>query len=165
MFIVSPAHAGIASPYVIDFFPEGTQINNTIMLGFFGPGNAPNAGVGYEITDVRLVIEFTTAGGFDAANLVLGLVAPAGSNSIFLTGADLGWSGGGTFSEDLHFTDLNGAIGPGLWTFDVYGENDLLQYSGTFSDDTRWEIYLNPIPAPGAIAALGVAALVPRRRR
>ncbi|MEZ6210867.1 MAG: hypothetical protein R3B46_06425 [Phycisphaerales bacterium] len=63
--IASSTLAGaIPSPYVIDFFPDSTQINNTIQLVFFGPGNAPNAAVGYEITNVRLNIEFTTASTF-----------------------------------------------------------------------------------------------------
>lgn len=163
----APVFAGaIPSPYVIDFFPDDTQINNTVQLVFFGPGNAPNAAVGYEITNVRLVIDFTTAGDFQAENLHLLMTANAGSTFISITGADLGWSGQGSFSEDVNFSDLNGVIGPGLWTFDLQSfepVGDIFAYSGSFSAETRFEVSL--IPSPSAIGVAGLAGALRRRRR
>ena len=167
--IASSTLAGaIPSPYVIDFFPDSTQINNTIQLVFFGPGNAPNAAVGYEITNVRLNIEFTTASTFQAENLLINLIANSGTTFISVSGADLGWSGQGTFNSDVNFTDLNGIIGPGLWSFEVQsvdpvGPGPIFAYSGSFSSDTRFEVSL--IPAPGTFALIGGAAAVGLRRR
>jgi hypothetical protein len=160
------AHAGmVESPFTIDFFPSGVKNNNIIQLVFFGPGNGPNEGVGYEITNTTLFITFTTAGGFDAADLNVLLVAPAGNEFILFEGSEFGWSGQGSFTETVSFSDLNGAINPGLWTFDVTGDTPNLTYSGAFSADTRWEVELAPVPGPGGLAALGLLHLLGRRRR
>lgn len=166
--VVAPALGGaIPSPYVIDFFPDETSINNTVQLVFFGPGNLPNAAVGYEITNVRLNIEFTTAGDFQAENLLINLIANSGTTFISVSGADLGWSGQGTFSDDVNFSDLNGIIGPGLWNFELQSVEPVgggfFAYSGSFSADTRFEVSL--IPAPGAAGLLAFAGLVGSRRR
>lgn len=166
---VSPAIAGsIPSPYVIDFFPDDTQINNTVQLVFFGPGNAPNAAVGYEITNVRLAIDFTTAGDFQAENLRINLIANSGTTFISVSGADLGWSGQGSFSEDVNFSDLNGVIGPGLWSFELQSVEpvgDFFAYSGSFSAETRFEVSLIPAPSALGVAGLAGAGALRRRRR
>lgn len=155
--VSSTTHAGIdfSVPYVIDFFPEGLQVNNTVQLGFFGPGQVPNGGAGHFITGTRLYITFTTAAGFDAAELYVQLVAPAGNSFIFVSGESLGWSGQGTFSAELIFDDLNGEINNGIWTFDIGGTGALNAYSGTFSNDTRWEVDLSEF-APGDLDGNGI---------
>ncbi len=166
LVLALPASAGlVTSPYVIDFFPSGVKTNNIIQLGFFGPGNGPNEGVGYQITSTTLHINFTTAGTFDAAKLNVLLVAPAGETFILFQGSDVGWSGQGTFSGNFVFDNLNGPIQPGLWTFDVTGDTPLQTYSGKFSDDTRWIVNLEPVPGPAGAALLGIAAIAGRRRR
>jgi hypothetical protein len=134
------------NPYSIDFFPDTVQTNWSVMLGFFGPCDTPNGGVGYQIDSTRLVIGFTTAAGFQAEDLFVQLVAPAGKTFIFVSGASLGWSGQGTFEADLEFEDLNGEIGEGLWTFDVWAAGSG-GYSGAFTSDTRWDIELSPVGA------------------
>lgn len=171
--LASPVFAGaVTSPYVIDFFPEGEEINNTLQLLFFGPGNGPNEGVGYEITNVNLDIEFTTAGDFQAENLLIQLTANSGDGFIAVSGADLGWSGQGTFSESIDFSNLNGVIGPGIWTFDLMSVDPVIKdpfpifaYSGTFSDDTRFEVTLIPSPTSAALLAPGAMFAARRRRR
>ena len=142
------ADIDFSQPYVVDFFPSGVKLNNTIQLLFFGPGNQPNAGAGHFITETRLFVSFTTAGSFDASDLTMQLVAPSGTTFIYVTGASLGWSGQGTFTASLTFDDLNGQIQNGLWVFDVGGDTPLNAYSGTFSEDTRWEVDLSEF-APG----------------
>ena len=90
----APAFAG--DPYVIDFFPKGQQIDHTIQLRFLGPTEGT-------ITNARLSLDFTTAQGFNAADLTILLVAPVAGegNFWFLTGEDLGWSGQGTFHANV----------------------------------------------------------------
>ncbi len=153
----SGAHAAV---HAIDFFPEGEQINNIIMFRFLGP-------TGVTIEQTRLVAEFTTANEFQAENMVMLLVAPVGEGFIFLTGADLGWFGEGTFSVDMTFDDLNGVTAPALWGFELYGlDGDPPIYSGTFSDNSRWEIIGPDVPAPaaGALFAMGGVFALRRRR-
>jgi len=163
---VLPARGAI---YTIDFFPEGLQTDHIIQLGFLPSLVIPDI-VGGTLDNARLVIDFTTANNFDAANLFLLLVArtpgsPAGG-AWALTGEDLGWSGQGHFASDISTSDLNGVITPGAWTFDLYATvGDPPGYSGTFSDDTRFEITYTPVPEPSALALLLPAAIAALRRR
>src|SRR5687767_8781780 len=123
----TPAFAG--EPYVVDFFPEGQQINHTIQLRFLGPTEGT-------VTGVRLSVDFTTAAGFDAKDLAILFVAPVATegNFWFLTGEDLGWNGQGTFHANVSTAEMNGALGPGLWVNDIGSVLDPPAYSGTFSD-------------------------------
>ncbi len=155
-----------AETVVIDHFPKLPQTNSTIQLRFLGPDEGT-------ITQTRLFIDFTTSDGFDAADLTIQLVAtvtpedPKGG-FWFLTGEDLGWSGQGTFTATVSTTMLNGELHPGLWGFDLGSLNDPPAFSGAFSESSRFEVDITPIPEPtGAAAALvgACAALVRRRRR
>src|SRR5688500_3992245 len=154
----APARAG--DPYVVDFFPEGQQIDHTIQLRFFGP----NEGT---ITDVRLNVDFTTAAGFDAADLTILFVAPVASegNFWFLTGEDLGWSGQGTFHANVNTNEMNGALQQGLWRNDIGSVLDPPAYSGTFSDTSHFEVDITPIPEPPCAAVIVLAMAVSARRR
>src|SRR5687768_7745440 len=157
--LASPALAG--ETFVVDFFPEGQQINHTIQLRFFGP----NEGT---VTGARLVVDFTTAAGFDAKDLTMLLVAPidGDTNFWFLTGEDLGWMGQGTFHADVSTTDIMGTLGPGLWANDIGSVLDPPAYSGTFSDTSHYEVSITPIPEPsGGLVALGLIGFTLRRKR
>lgn len=64
-----------------------------------------------------------TSGGLDAADLILSLQAPSTGVPVWqLTGADLGWSGTGTFTANLSTGVLNGPIdfGDPLPDFSLY---------------------------------------------
>src|SRR5688572_31935505 len=100
-FFTAPTLAG--DPYVVDFFPEGQQIDHTIQLRFLGPTEGT-------ITDVRLNVDFTTAAGFDAKDLTILFVAPVATegNFWFITGEDLGWTGQGTFHANVSTSEMNG---------------------------------------------------------
>jgi hypothetical protein len=158
-FFTPSAFAG--DPYVIDFFPEGEQINHTIQLRFLGPTEGT-------ITNARLSVDFTTAQGFRAEDLTILLVAPVAGegNFWFLTGEDLGWSGHGTFHANVSTNEMNGVLQPGLWGNDIGSINDPPAYSGTFSDTSHFEIDIAPVPEPacGALVGLGVIGLARRRR-
>ena len=158
--ITAPALAG--DPYVIDFFPEGEHIDNTIQLRFLGPSEGT-------VTNARLSVDFTTAQGFRAEDLTILLVVPvaAEGNFWFLTGEDLGWSGHGTFHASISTNDVNGALQPGLWGNDIGSINDPPAYSGTFSDTSHFEIDIQPVPEPacGVLMCVGLIGLVRRRRR
>ena len=140
--------------------PDGVKHDNIIQLGFLGPTEGT-------ITETRLYVDFTTADGFDAANLFMLLVANAGETFISVTGADLGWSGEGSFSAEMAYDNLNGMLDEGIWIFDVYAtEGDPPAYSGEFSPSTRWEVDITPVPAPATAGVLmvGVGILARRRR-
>ncbi len=103
--------AASAVPYVVDFFPDGQQINNIIQLRFIGP-------IEGQITQSRLFIDFTTAQGFRAEDLVIQLVAPVipaepDGNFWLITGEDLGWNGHGSFSAQVTSDTLNGVLQQG----------------------------------------------------
>ena len=153
------AGASSAAVHTIDFFPEGEQANNLLMLRFLGP-------TGVTIESTRLVAEFTTSNGFQAENLVMLLVAPVGEGFVFVSGKDLGWVGEGTFSIDMSFDDLNGVTAPALWGFEIWSlEGDPPLYSGSFSESSRWEIIGPDVPAPASLGVLGAGGLVALRRR
>jgi hypothetical protein len=129
---------------VVDFFPDSPQHHAIQQLRFIGP----DAGI---ITNTRLVITFTTLDGFDAANLTIllaGHVIPEDPDGgyWFITGADLGWSGQGTFSADVSTHMLDGELVPGAWLFDLGSPFDPPAYSGQFSEDTRFELTIAAAP-------------------
>jgi hypothetical protein len=168
---VSGVSTATANLYTIDFFPSGPHTNNIIMLGFLPSLVVPDL-VGGTLDNARLVINFTTLDGFDAADLFLLLVARTPTSTSggawAITGADLGWSGQGNFVSDISTSELNGIVEGGAWTFDVYATvGDPPVYSGTFSDDTRFEITYTPVPEPaglGMLLLLGCWCLLRRPR-
>lgn len=157
------AGAAEADLYTLDHFPSGLHIDHTIQLRLLGPTEG-------RITSTRLVLGFEAANGFDAADLTILLLAPSapdkGSEGFwFMTGKDLGWSGPGPHSIDVTSNILNGELFQGLWLNDIGSLNDPPAYSGTFTEDSRFEVTIEPIPAPSAAAALASAGLLGLRRR
>lgn len=160
------AATGLARPQteIVDFFSD-TEGNIGVELVFIRPHLT-----GRTIVETRLIIDFTPAAGYDAGDLNLLLTAPVLSDPgedgfIYLNMRDdLGWSGQGTFSAMLSFSNLNGVLQPGVWTTSMLGTGDPPLLAGAFSPATRWEI--DTVPAPGAatLAALGLSAMLRRRR-
>ncbi len=164
-FLALSAAPALAETFTVDFFPEGLQTNNTIQLRFLGPDEG-------QITQTRLFLDFTTAPGFNAEDLTVQLVAPVtpadpNGGFWFVTGEDLGWSGQGSFTATLTTNMVNGELHPGLWGFDLGSVNDPPAYSGTFSDTSRFEVDIAPIPEPGGLLILatvvGFASMRGRR--
>src|SRR5262249_14974326 len=72
-------------------------------------GLGPSGG---EIVGASLDVSFTATGNFNAADIgaYLNLNLQAGGASFGFSGAQLGWSGQGTFTAHLVSTNLNGTI-------------------------------------------------------
>ena len=146
--LVSPARA---DTYTIDFFPELPQSSGLQQL-IFVPRFVDPYLVGSTITQTRLVLSFTTSGGFDAAGLDLLITARVDNQDTYgvweVTGADLGWSGQGTFTADITTAALNGTVLNGVWSHDLSGppsDDGPLPYSGEFTADSRIEVTYAPV--------------------
>lgn len=98
------------------------------MFGSFGDENGPITG---RIIGTTLVIHYTTTGSQDAADFHYTFDVPvldAAESHIGLNGADLGWSGQGTFHYVLENSDLyNGTIRQGRFATEMVG-------GGAFTD-------------------------------
>jgi hypothetical protein len=156
----SPASIASAQPiqtYTFDFFPELPIMGGQTSLSF-DPRLAEPALAGATITQTRVFVTFTTLDGFDAGELGIQLTTPIfdspGGGIILLTGADLGWSGEGTFTATIATEDLNGSIpvdGRFVCFFDMYRvESDPAIFSGSFSEDSRIELDYIPGQPPCA---------------
>lgn len=155
--VAGSAHAEILT--VRYDFPEVGNVS--FLFGFFGGEHGPVAG---HILSTTLVIEaYTTTGDQDAADFFMDFVVPvtgAQSDFIRLTGADLGWSGQGSFQHSFTTDIYNGEIREGRFGAEYWG-------GGTFVGDAYIEFTVDAVPAPGATALLAGAGLlgVGRRRR
>ena len=141
--------AGAQGPQtaILNVFPTGQQTGAQTQIDFSGPSSC-------QVLQSRMSVTFTTAGTFDAADLVIGLVAPLGpspgSGGWYVTGADLGWSGSGLFTASVSSDFLNGIAISSTWTLRVGSLNDPPTYSGEFSADSRVEIDYIQLPPPCA---------------
>lgn len=97
-------------------------------FGSFGDDNGPITG---RIIGTTLVIHYSTEGSLDAADFYYTFDVPvidAAETNIHLEGADLGWSGQGTFDYVLENTDrYNGTIREGRFGTEMAG-------GGAFTD-------------------------------
>ena len=74
-----------------------------------------------EIVTARADLEYTTEQGDDAADLIIQVEAPSEGNPVWLlSGADLGWSGVGTFTAMVETDVLNGVIDSGNPAFSEF---------------------------------------------
>ncbi len=158
-----PAAAGVQTE-IVDFFADGENPIG-IELVFIRPHLT-----GRTVVETRLILDFSPAAGYDAGDLNLLITAPVdpapgADGFIFLnTGDDLGWSGQGSFSTVLTFSNLNGVLQPGVWTTSMLGTGDPPLLVGTFGPNTRWEIDTVPAPGAAALGALALGAFTRRRR-
>ncbi len=120
--------------------------------------------VGKEVVSARIYLTVESFAGSDAANFWTDITLPiepfdGNTNSLYLAGSDLGWSGSGTFTYFLDTTMLNGHFVPARWG----GETPGLDFDGEILDGSRIEIEY--IPAPATLVTLLAAMVAPRRRR
>lgn len=120
--------------------------------------------VGKEIVSSRIFLTVESFAGSDAANFWTDLTLPiepfdGNTNFVYLSGADLGWSGSGTFSYSLETTGLNGHFVAARWG----GETPGFDFDGVILDGSRIEIEY--IPAAATLAPLAASLCALRRRR
>lgn len=150
------ASAAVADTYSVDFFPDEPQTFGLYQLLFVPTFAEPNL-EGATITGSTVHLAFTTGSlddgtPFDAAGLTFVMTAAVngpGDGFIYITGADLGWSGNGTFTATVPTSAFNGTIVPGRWSFDLSGPLDdvgeLHPFAGSFSADSRVELTYTPV--------------------
>lgn len=148
-----PALAGVVE---FHFAPVGNSFNA------FMSGDDPL--VGKEIVSARIYLTVESYAGSDAANFWTDITLPiepldGNTNSLYLVGSDLGWSGSGTFTYTLETTTLNGHFIPTRYG----GETPGFDFDGEILDGSRIEIEY--IPAPATLAPLACAFCALRRRR
>ncbi|MGH8173948.1 MAG: hypothetical protein ACREPX_12465 [Rhodanobacteraceae bacterium] len=106
-------------------FPETAGL--ALTYGYFGGERGPTTG---HILSTTLVIDYTTSGAQDAADFYFTFDVPTlgAETHIGLTGADLGWSGQGTFTYSFEDSEVyNGEIRPGRFGAEFDG-------GGAFTD-------------------------------
>lgn len=119
-------------------------------------------GAGQSITSIMLAESFNPAGGFDAVGFMalqfgpIVTVDPAAPNPAPLAGFVIG-------TEDLIGTDILGLLSGGLSELGAGEYAFWVQQTG--EDLTRIRLDFNVVPAPGAMALLGLGGLVAGRRR
>jgi hypothetical protein len=131
------------------------------------------------ITETRVHLEFNTEHQFgnlpEAANIAVQFQAPIMDIARILTvsGADLGWSGTGTFTGDVATNFLNddfldfSEIPDGsfiLWFFRIVNLDDRAPLLGGAFVDSFIEVDVVPEPAAAALLLMGAATIVTRRR-
>jgi hypothetical protein len=119
-------------------FPDQPLENYGVeaLYGWFG-----DDAVGGQITSSRLYLSFQTAGDMDAARFHTQFVVPTlGDNSVWeLTGADLGWSGQGTFSAMIETSEFNGEVRAGKYSWILDGGENGRGITGQFLENSRYE--------------------------
>lgn len=132
------------------------------------------------ITETRMHLEFSSDHPFgnipDAADIAVQFQAPIVDIARILTvsGADLGWSGTGSFVGDATSTLLNDDIldfsdqPPGafaLWFMRIVNLNDDMPRLGGNFANSYIEVDLAPIPEPATLLSLTLIGLAATRRR
>lgn len=120
--------------------------------------------IGQEIILARIYLDVDIFPGSDAANFFTDISfpiepLPGGESALVLTGADLGWSGAGTFHYFLETTAYNGTFISRRFGAETPG----MDFDGEILNGSRIEFIT--VPAPSALAMLGAAGLAFTARR
>jgi hypothetical protein len=158
--------AGAASAGVIETYVQ-MELEEPFDQGGFGLSIVALPFIQGEVLESRIDVTFTTDATFNAADFSMLIIAPTADgaggfgNFWFVTGADLGWSGQGTFSALISSNILAGMIHPN--PFQALWEIELGPNFGTLQTLTVEHDYI--VPAPAAITGLLLGAACSGRRR
>jgi hypothetical protein len=144
-----------AGTIVYDLADSFEPCNDPCYIHFTLIGTTEN---GLRVSNAHLQVTFKTFGLFNSSDVFLELTGPivqgdGSTGATWLrTGADLGWSGQGTFSAMVDSDVLNGAVAPTFWQLHVGEPGHVFQ--GDYIQ-LRYVIDLEPIP-PGDANGDGV---------
>lgn len=145
-------------------------------MGSYPGGNGVSYDVGSSssLTTVDIALDFTNAGGWTWAGDLLFAIVDLDGNGVEYGGYNMsyGYSSVGDYDSSFD-TSTSGSFSTSI-DMSAYGLNGVAAvmfadgYSGGASTD-NWtgtmNIGMGAIPAPGAIALLGLAGIASRRRR
>lgn len=134
------ASSGASADTLTWRFDYPKYVNNSFLFGSFGDESGPFTG---NIVSTKVVFDgYTTTGEIDAADFYYTFDVPAlGKEShVYLSGADLGWSGHGPFSHSFTTDMYNGEIRAGRFGSEYAG-------GGTFSGDAYIEFTIEGLRA------------------
>ena len=138
-FLTLAASSASAELVTIRYDFTGGVANRELMWGYFGGERGPTTG---RILSTTLVItDYTTTGTQDAADFYFTFDVPTDSATqhIGLTGAELAWSGLGSFSHTFTSDAYNGQIREGRFASETSG-------GGEFVGDTYIEFLVDADP-------------------
>ncbi|MBM4113038.1 MAG: hypothetical protein FJ253_06645 [Phycisphaerae bacterium] len=157
--LTSLVHTWVGDLQVALISPNGTRVN---LFSRFGVTSATGFG---SSKDLNGNYGFTDGIGSPAWNPVAGAgnYASGTYNRVTNTNAatvQIGTVSGVQGINNNTYASLNGGASNGTWTLEIrdFGNGDV----GTLGS---WTLEFNFIPAPGAIALLGLAGMTARRRR
>lgn len=109
--------------------------------------------IGQEITSARIYLDVEAFPGSDAANFFTDISFPiepfpGNVSALVLVGADLGWSGAGTFHYFEETTRFNGVFAPYRYGGETPGED----FDGLLLDTSRIEFDYQPAGGGGELA-------------
>jgi hypothetical protein len=121
---VTSAHAELVT---IRYDFTGGTANHELMWGWFGADRGPTTG---HILSTTIAFEdYTTTGAQNAADFYFTFDVPTFDGTethIGLTGADLGWTGQGSFDYSLTTDVYNGEIRPGRFASELDGGGEFV---------------------------------------
>ncbi len=148
---VAPALGDVTT---FDFTEPGTTYT-----GFIFPGDERIDGH-IEVARIHLYVEVFSgdAAGY-AHDITFPTIPDQGSSQLLnLIGAEMGWTGTGTFSFEWETTDFNGTF-----ISTIYGASSA-PLDAILLPGSRIEFEYTPVPGPG-VMSLGAVVLAGRRRR